>query len=668
MQTFRLRTPAVDQRATDIVRPPEIPRGLDAVVHGWSGRWKSRQKYSDQLWEDSGRLEREQADLRGMKDRELQRNLHHLRQRTRRLSSRWNEAFPEALPFLVEAARRTLRLQAYREQIMGALALGKGALVEMATGEGKTLTIALASAAAGWSGRPVHIITANDYLAERDATYLQPFYKYCGLHAGFITAPMEPQDRKESYEAPVVYCTGKELVSDFLRDRIQLGKWVEPGRRNLFRLLRPAALLPTYGTVLRGIHTAFVDEADNQLIDEAVTPLIISRKEENTLIKEATECAENWAAALLPGEDYETNDRFRETRLLNRGKERIREWCEGQTGFLSATDWMCDLVNQSLQARHYFLKDRQYVIIDGKVVIVDEFTGRMMPGRSWRLGLHQAVEAKEQVEISAPTETLARLSFQRFYRLFRNLSGISGTAREASPECWRVYNLPLIEVPRHKPNQRQDWTPRFFVDQDSKWKAVVEEIKVLHAKGRPILVGTRSVSASEHLGRLLTAQNLTFSLLNAVRHEDEAGIIRMAGGSSRITIATNMAGRGTDIKLGEGVAARGGLHVILSEGHESRRIDRQLMGRSGRQGDPGSTSMFVSMEDELLQRFLPGWGRRLGVSVLKSRVGSSQFLAHRLFRWAQIRASNKSYKQRLAVVKQDRDMAEKLMVGTVDKI
>lgn len=658
--------PMRDVRRTEVPSPPEVPKGLDAVVNNVIGRYRSRKRNSRELWVAAGRCQLAFHEVRGISDKELKAKVRAHQAIIRRLGGRWQEGFDEALPVLVEQARRSLGLEAYRTQMMGAMALARGTLVEMATGEGKTLTIALAAAAAGWSGRPLHVVTANDYLARRDAEELQVFYKACGLHAAAIQVDMQPHERREVYEAPIVYCTGKELVADFLRDRILLGNFADPVRRNAMRL---SGYTPTQQhTVLRGIYTAFVDEADNQLIDEAVTPLIISRKDENALIEEASERAGELAATLLPGEHYELNNRYREARLIEAGRARVAEWCERQTGFLSATDWMCDMVNQALQARHYFLKDKQYVIVDGKIVIVDEFTGRPMPGRSWRLGLHQAVEAKERLEVSKPAETLARLSFQRFYRLFRHLSGITGTARESRHEFWGVYALPFIEVPRHRPNQRRDAAPRFFGDETAKWRAIVAEIKAMHALGRAVLVGTRSVAASEHLARLLEKEKLGCSILNAVRHEHEAAIIRLAGAESSITIATNMAGRGTDIRLAGKVVKLGGLHVILSEGHESRRVDRQLMGRAGRQGDPGSTSCYVSLEDELIQRFSLRPISALTDFWLGSGLPGATIVARFCFRRAQSRAEKKSLRQRILVMRQDAEMSKKLMVGTLDKI
>lgn len=658
--------PMHDVRRTEVPAPESITSGLDAVVDGWIGKWHSRRVHSTRLWETAGQCQEQYVStIRDLHENALRSQLHEAHRRVRRLGNRWADEFDQQLPIVVGAARKALGIEPYRTQIMGALALSKGSLTEMATGEGKTLTIALAAAIAGWSGRPVHIITANDYLASRDAINLGNFYELCGLSVASVTADMNPQQRRSAYQASVVYCTGKELVADFLRDRILLGDLAQPARRSVERL--KGELHHTH-SVLRGLHVAFVDEADNQLIDEAVTPLIISRREEDSSIDEAMTGADQLAASMLPGEDYELNERQREISLLPAGREKIAAWSAERQGLLSAPDWMGDLAIAALQARHFFLEGKQYVIIDDKIVIVDEFTGRQMPGRSWRLGLHQAVEAKEALEISTPSETLARLSFQRFYRLFRHLAGISGTAREAASEFWRVYRLPLIEVPRHKPNQRNDFRPKVFLHEGDKRDALVQEVLEMRQQGRPVLVGSRSVTASEQLAQRLQHVGVDCSVLNAARHDDEAQIIAMAGGDARVTIATNMAGRGTDILIGKSVVKAGGLHVILSEPHESARVDRQLMGRSGRQGDPGSSSVYTSLEDEISERYLPKPLRKIAYFLRSVNIFGANSLTLCIIRFGQRRAELQSLRRRLLVLKQDFEMSKRLMNSSIDRI
>ncbi|MBI2513879.1 MAG: hypothetical protein HYV96_18065 [Opitutae bacterium] len=657
-----MHAPLAEVRRTELVLPEKLPVGLDAVVHRAHGAWHSRRKFSREFREQAFALHAAAGVLASAGDLELKVEMRERREAVRRAGATWREAFADALPVIVEQAHRALGFRAFPVQLMGALGLADGRLVEMATGEGKTLTIALAAAAAGWQARPVHVITANDYLATRDAATLRPLYERCGLTVAAVTGPMEALERREAYRANVVYTTSKELVADFLRDRLVLGVMADPGRRMVAKLVRGG--VGEEPIVLRGLHTAIVDEADNQLIDEAVTPLIISRPQPNEALVELCRQANRLAAELLPGEHYELDVRHKEAKLVEAGHARIDDWCaqHGRSIF-NQPGWVSGLVVQALQARHFFLRDKQYVISDGRVIIVDESTGRMMPGRSWQLGLHQAVEAKEGLDITQPNESLARLSFQRFFRLFRRLGGITGTAAEAASEFWQIYELPFLKVPPNRPNVRQRWPARYFATADEKWRAVVEEICAVHAQGRPVLVGTRSISASEHLGRLLTHRNLSFTLLNAVRHEQEAAIVLLAGEAKAITVATNMAGRGTDIRLGTGVASVGGLHVIVTELHESGRIDRQLEGRAGRQGDPGSSRTFASLEDDLAERFMSGVAKRFAARLLATGSAQGERWVEKFFQRAQASAEAAAFHRRRRVMEQDHELAAALMPG-----
>jgi preprotein translocase subunit SecA len=411
---------------------------------------------------------------------------------------------------------------------------------------------------------------------------------------------------------------------------------------------------------MRGLHTAIVDEADSVLIDEAVTPLIISSPRENELLKESVSTAQEIAGQLQPDEDFKLNLRYREVELTREGRERLDSICIGLPGFWRGTQRREEIIRQALLAREFFHRDRQYVVQDQKVVIVDESTGRQMPQRTWRQGLHQAIEAKEGLPVSNPSETIARLSFQRFFRCFHRLSGMTGTAREAAGEFWQIYKLPVVVIPTNKPCVREQWPDRIFGDADRKWSAIVEEVERIHALGRPILVGTRSVKASEHLASLLAERGLEFRVLNAVRHKEEAAIIAMAGQPGRITIATNMAGRGTDIILGDGVAAKGGLHVLATERHDSGRVDRQFFGRAGRQGDPGSAQAFVSAEDELARRYLPATVHQMLVRSLKNGSAKRPMFARAAFAAAQRKAQSLAFKQRSAVLRADTWLDEAL--------
>jgi preprotein translocase subunit SecA len=587
----------------------------------------------------------------------MRQHLREFRETFRRGGRIAEAAVVPAMGALREVAERQIGLRPFRVQLVGALALQRGCLVEMATGEGKTLTAGLAAVLSGWTRRPCHIITANDYLVRRDEEWLKRFYEFCGVSVGYVTAEMKPLERRREYECDVTYTTSKEVLADFLRDRLQVGAVTHPTRRLIRRMLSSSG---RENLVLRGLDTAIVDEADSILIDEAVTPLIISAARKNEHLREASLAAREIVSELAAGTDYTVDNRYREVQLTRSGLERLRERCAGRTGLWRGSDRRVDLIRQALTAREFFQQGKQYVVSDGKVVIVDEFTGRPMPQRSWRQGLHQAVEAKEGVNLTDPAETIARLSFQRFFRLFRRLSGMTGTAHEASEELWHVYKLPVVRVPTNRPCVRAQWPDRVFQNEAAKYATIAEEVERLHRLGRPVLIGTRNVTASERVAALLQARGLGFRLLNAVRLAEEANIIALAGEKGQITIATNMAGRGTDIKLGRGVAELGGLHVIASERHESGRVDRQLFGRSGRQGDPGSAQAFVSMEDELLRRHLhPAILKQVDFAVRRRVVGWER-IAGLAVRMAQRSAQKTAFKQRLAVLKMDDWLEEAL--------
>jgi preprotein translocase subunit SecA len=505
---------------------------------------------------------------------------------------------------------------------------------------------------AGWRGRGCHVITVNDYLAKRDAEWMARVYRFCGLSVGYIEQATPAPERRAAYLADITYCTNKEVTADFLRDRLALGRL-----RHL-----PTALLSriadgrgrgTDRLVQRGLQHAIVDEADSVLIDEAVTPLIISGEGPNPEQVEAFQQAVSLAQSLESPRDYRVTPRHREIDLTEAGKTRLAELCEPLGGLWSGARRREELVVQALTAQHFYLLDKQYVIDDGKVVIVDEFTGRLMPDRTWRDGLHQAIEAKETLTVNPPKDTYARISFQRFFRMYRKLSGMTGTASEAWPEFWQIYRLPVAVIPTNRPCIRAMLPDRVCLTEVDKWQAIVQEIQRIHGEGRPVLVGTRSVRASEHLSQLLSGQNLEHEVLNAVRHAEEARIVSGAGQAGRITVATNMAGRGTDIKLGTGVTERGGLHVIATERHEAGRIDRQLFGRCARQGDPGSAQAIVSLEDELVVRQLPYFA-----GILKRRYGNpnrevSCRITRQLFNLAQRRAEHLALRQRKSVLHTD---------------
>jgi preprotein translocase subunit SecA len=652
-------SPAQDYHRTHIVIPEKLHQGMDALVHGFAGWRRRRPSVAMSLREDAERISEMARGLVHISDHRLRERLAEIQVQFRRQAKDYENLLPEALASMVEVSSRTTGLLPYPVQVMGALALYHGYLAEMATGEGKSLTACLPSVLAAWSGRPFHFVTVNDYLASRDAGEMNPFYSFCGVSVGCVTSQMEPRERRLNYDKGVVYTTLKELVADFLRDRLIIGALHDPSRRQLRQLLDSKSGSQD-GTVLRGLDTAIVDEADSVLIDEAVTPLIISRAQKNSSLVEAAEVTNGIVALLEPGRDYIIDHKYKDINLTREGTRRVDEQSLLLQGMWRGPARREELVKQALTAREFYKLDQQYVIQDGKVAIVDEFTGRLMPNRTWRHGLHQAIEAKEGLTVNDPSETLARLSFQRFFRFFNKLSGMTGTAQEATAEFWHIYRLPVMTIPTNRPCIRQTLTDRVFSSERDKFDAVVSDIEKRWLTGRPVLVGTRSVTASERLAALLTAKGLDFNLLNAVRHKEEAQIVAAAGEKNRITISTNMAGRGTDIKLGSGVAQLGGLHVIATERHESGRIDRQLFGRCARQGDPGSAQAFMSVEDELIRRFVPALLRSRLINVLRRGAPGGNLLAKTALFQAQRTAQRLAYRQRRDVLKMDTWLEEAL--------
>jgi preprotein translocase subunit SecA len=564
-----------------------------------------------------------------------------------------------AFAVIREVACRQIGERPYLVQVMGAFALTHGCIAEMGTGEGKTLTATLPATIAGWRGLGCHVITVNDYLAKRDAEWMGDIYRFCGVNAAYIEQGMPQNHRHRAYLADITYCTNKEVSADFLRDRIALGS-IKNSDTALLSRFRTGASNVLNRVVQRGLNYAIVDEADSVLIDESVTPLIISGPAPNNEQLDAYARASCVCASLQPDQDYRVNTKHREIELTPQGRDTLAQWAEAGHGIWKAPRRREELVVKALTAREFYQRDKHYVVQDQKVVIVDDFTGRLMVDRSWRDGLHQAVEAKEGLELTPIKDTYARISFQRFFRLYRTLSGMTGTAWEARREFWSVYHLPVVVIPPNKPCQRKMYPDVIMRDQAHKWAAILTEIQHMHDQGRPVLIGTRSVHTSELLSRMLTAERLDHEVLNAVRHQEEAKIVAFAGQTGRITVATNMAGRGTDIKLGPGIADLGGLHVICAERNESNRIDRQLFGRCARQGDPGSARAIVSMEDDLITRHAAAptrWARKMSL-----RVGANQSsaLTRSVFLYAQKRTQRLARQQRKSVMKTDRWLEEQL--------
>lgn len=545
-------------------------------------------------------LEPQVANLPDRRLRELADDLR-ARLRSARLFSR-----ESALSFALvrEAARRHVGMRHFHVQLLGGAAMMGGAIAEMETGEGKTLTALLPAITAALMGRPVHVITVNDYLARRDAEQLGSVYAALGLTVGLAEHGQSPQDRRRAYASDVTYCTNKELVFDYLRDRLVLGPRRASARLLVDRMFRDGQIGGLQPLLLRGLHCAIVDEADSVLIDEARTPLILSGAQEGAENAAGLyEAALDIAHRLDPGDAFQVLPNEKSIRLTADGENQIAELAAGMPGLWIVRRAREELVQHALAALHLYRRDVQYIVADGKVQIVDEYTGRVMPDRSWESGIHQLIEAKEHCAITERRKTLAQITYQRFFRRYVHLCGMTGTATEPAGELYATYGLPIVRIPTNRPLRRANAGTRMLSTAEQKWKAVLRSVQAETRVGRAVLVGTRSVEASEQISQLLRAAGLEPMVLNARQDREEAEVVARAGQPGRITVATNMAGRGTDIQLHAAVRDAGGLHVILTEYHESRRIDRQLYGRAGRQGDPGSYEAIVAIEDEIFQRF-----------------------------------------------------------------
>ncbi|MDA1165102.1 MAG: translocase [Planctomycetota bacterium] len=502
----------------------------------------------------------------------------------------------------IEASRRKLGMEHYPVQIMGGIAIFEGGIAELQTGEGKTLTATLPTILRALPGKGSHVVTVNDYLAERDAAEMKPVYEAMGLTVGGILTPMETDERRENYAKDVTYGTAKEFGFDLLRDRLRQGVAAGGEKRRTLFSNQSGGEAP----VQRGHYSVLIDEADSILIDEARTPLIIGLTMPNDA---GTVSLFRWChravSHLESNVDFVYEPERRSAYLTDQGCRKVL--LLGKPALIDSidTERIYKHVEQALTAKFAFVRDRDYVVVDNEISIVDEGTGRIMDGRKWQDGLHQSIEAKELVPITAASGEAARVTVQNFFRLYTHIGGMTGTAVQCASEIRRVYGLKVTAIPTHRPCIRRLNKPRVFATMEAKWRAVTDEIERLVNADRAVLVGTPSVDASEALGRLLRDRGIKHEILNARYLEQEAEIVSDAGDAGRVTVATNMAGRGTDIKLSDTLKAAGGLQVIATEMHSSKRIDRQLIGRAARQGDPGGYQFFLSLEDELMRCHTP---------------------------------------------------------------
>ena len=591
-------------------RPPILSRALRAAVGAVSvPRRASRARIAT----FAQTVDNEAAGLRDLDDARFDGAVAQLRGALRR-AGLCEPLMRRGFALVREAARRALGTPHYDVQLFGGWVMARQGLAELETGEGKTLTATLPASVAALTGIPVHVITANDYLVERDAESMGPLYARLGLSVGTVVeGERDPRARRAGYARDVTYVTHREVAFDYLRDRL-----AGAGHRPLAREFALGIENQDSGAVLRGLCFAIVDEADSVLIDDARTPLILSREgapADARTVRTALRLARS-----LEAETHYRIDRPRaQVELTSVGRARLEELARPLEGPLAGERRREEWVHRALCAEHLFERDRHYLVHDEAVQIIDLPTGRRAPDRAFEGGIHSLIEEKAGLPLTPQLETAAGISYQRFFRRYLRLAGMTGTAREVAGELWNVYGLATVTMPTRLPSRRLDGGLRVLPSADAKWQVVVERIRELHGARRPVLVGTATVGASEHLSALLEEAGLPHQVLSARQDREEARVVARAGEAARITVATRMAGRGTDIRLGPGVAEAGGLAVLATEVGEARRIDRQLFGRCGRQGAPGSYEQLVSPEDRLLEIHLPGWLRRAARRALALR-------------------------------------------------
>ena len=604
------------------------------------------------------KVNRHEDKIKNLSEEALTKHIFQLRQKLQRRGLK-EELIVLSFATVREVARRVLGKRHFDVQIFGGWVMIKGMIAEMETGEGKTLTSTLPACTAALAGIPVHIITSNDYLASRDAEILQPLYERMGLSVASVVDGMETDERMAAYANNIVHTTNQQITFDYLRDRIEMGDNIGQLRMQ-FRQIQSEQLGSMTPFLLRGLCFAIIDEADSVLIDEARTPLIISKPRPNELQDQTYFDAIYLASSLQKNIHFLIKTQDKEITLTDKGKQHLETLIKTLDEIWTSRRWREIMVKQALTAKYLFERDKHYMVRDQKIQIVDQQTGRAMPDRSWEHGLHQLIEAKEECEITQEKDPLARISYQRFFSRYLRVAGMSGTVTEVARELGTVYQLRVVQIPPHKPSRRQMLPERIYKTSEQKWTAFLNKIRILHEQGQPILIGTCSVSDSEKISDRLKKEKLPHRVLNASQDHNEADIIAKAGQLKSITVATNMAGRGTDIGLGEGVEELGGLHVIATARNEARRIDRQLYGRCARQGDPGSAEAFISLQDEDMELFYSTAMLKLLSGFCRNDKPLPDWLGKIILAVPQKWVEYQHYRTRLQLLKQDKQQARSL--------
>lgn len=634
---------------TDWIETPWAEWAWSRVSSHLRGLWETRSSSPARFID---RVNERVPEVSALTDDALARAVVEVRYGLRKHGFSDAAVLAQAFAVVAVCCERRLGMLPYHTQMKTAYLMLRGRVVELDTGEGKSLTAAYTAALAALAGQRVHVVTVNDYLAERDASEHDPLFAALGLSSSVVLEKTEHEQRHSLYANDIVYCCNKILVFDYLRDRVTLGDRVQPLRLHFDRWLGAMGK-----TNLRGLAFAIVDEIDSVLVDEARTPLILSASianpEAETFYRECIACARGLQAPT----DFDWMGLPLRPVLRLQGQQSIEQWMARQgdlTPLWHARRRREQSVIQALVALHSFERDVHYIVKDNKVMIVDENTGRVMPDRSWERGLHQMIEIKEGVQVSDDRETMAKISYQQFFRRYLSLSGMSGTCREIRSELAAVYAQSVVRVEPRLVSKRRLLSRHIFATANEKWDEVVRQTRELIMQGRPVLIGTKTIRASEALSQCLTSNGVFHQVLNAKQDADEAERVAKAASPGMVTIATNMAGRGTDIRLQPVVVQAGGLHVILTEGHDNARVDRQLVGRCARQGDPGSWSAVLSLEDDLVTEAKP-WGMALWRRWLGAHAGARpiQFLFLMMYRWVQWQTDRRHSLSRRQMLKAD---------------
>jgi preprotein translocase subunit SecA len=646
----------LEYKKYNIPKEKKSYKGLDSIVHLAVGKVYKQTILLKQLYKTAQTIHKDSQKYKDISDKELDTTILKFQKKIR-LNKYTDDDIYSSIACICEVCSRELGMKPYYEQIMGVLGQYYNFAIQMLPGEGKTVTAAMSGIIFGWSGKPCHVVTSNDYLGRRDAQIMSKLYNRCNLSVGYITGDMQQDARVENYKKDIVYSTSKELLADFLRDQL-VDKQLNSFDNALFALLSNNKQSNNQKKrVMQGLYTAIVDEADSVLVDEAVTPLVISVESDNKILKDAILVANSLKDMFKKGIDYKIEEHHKEIILTHNGEKLIDELDSKFDDIWQTFERKKFLIIQVLLAKELYHKGKQYIIDESdKIVLVDEKTGRLMPGKSWGAGLHQAVEAKESIELSNPTQTDTKMSFQRFFRLYKNLSGMSGTLQNIENELWSIYELPVIYIPKRVDNRYNLHPLQIYKNLEDKQQSIIKEIININKTKRPILVGTTSINESEQLSNVLQTLGLSTVVLNAKQHELEDEIIAKAGQEGSITIATNIAGRGTDIKISKDIEKLGGLYVIATQLSESKRVDLQLFGRTSRQGQAGDVKVFLSLEDELIEDTYSNWL----LKAVSKHFKHIKYGAILLYKYAQKQKEKKASKLRLKILQEDFEFEQKI--------